>query len=222
MSAYFRSFPFGLVVLCILVSVSVPASANSVRVTATGFGIMGGNSDFLSVSAGIFSAASGAPDGPPILASGTVGVPMTLEFQPFAFPGLGFTTVNIGNQFTDILTGGMDFTTGTFTVPASALVTGTFTVPVDVLGQVMAFRDLGGNQGPLIASLDFVGTGSATLFITNEGQNFFLISSAEGDFKKIDGTLTTVVPENSSLLLMGTGLLAFGLMARRTCGLLRR
>jgi hypothetical protein len=222
MSAYFRPLTFGLVILFILAGLCLPASANSVSVSVTGVGVIGGTSDFLRLDAGNFSAESGAPDGPTIVGSGTVGVPMTLEFFPFAFSGLGFTVVTIGNQFTDILTGGIDFTTGTFTVPASALVTGIFTVPVDVLGQVMAFRDLGGHQGPLLASLYFTGTGTATLYLADEGNGFFTISIAEGDFKKIHGTLTTPVPETSSLLMMGTGLVAVGTLARRKRGFRRR
>ena len=222
MSAYFRPLTFSLVILSILASGCLPASANSVSVA--GVGVIGGTTDFLRLDAGIFSAESGAPDGPGIIGYGTVGVPMSLEFFPFAFSGLGFTIVTVGNQFTDILTGGIDFTTGTFTVPASALVTGIFKVPVDVLGQLMAFQDLGGRQGPLMASLDFAGTGTATLYLADEGNGLFAITIAEGDFKNIRGTLTTTIttPETSSLLMMGTGLVAVGTLARRSRGFLRR
>jgi hypothetical protein len=142
---------------------------------------------------------------------------MTFSFGADAFPGPGYTEVRIGNKFTDILTGGIIFTTGTFTVPASALVTGTFTTPVDVVGQVMAFQD----QGPLMASVSFMGKGTTTLQITGNGENTFLIVSAEGDFKNISGNLT-VVPEPASLLLMGTGLIALGTVAGRRRGFPRR
>src|SRR6202035_5312515 len=114
-----------------------------------------------------------------------------------------------GSQSTDILTGGFIFTTGTFTVPASAIITGmntTFTVPVSVVGQFMAFQDLGGgSKGPLMASLSFAGTGTATLTLEGTGGDNFIILSAQGDFKNISGKLT-VAPEPASLLLMGTGL----------------
>lgn len=220
MSAYVRPYTFGLVVLCLLLSVSLPASANSVSVT--GFGYQGNTTDGLGVNTGLFSAFSAAPDGPGILGFGMVGVPMTLSFSPFAFPGPGYTEVSIGKQFTDILMGGIDFTTGTFTVPASALVTGIFTVPVSVLGQVMAFRDLGGGvKGPLMASLSFAGTGTVTLGLADDGNGAFIIGAAVGNFTNISGNLT-VLPEPSSLLLVGTGLLALRTVARRNGGRLRR
>ena len=219
MSAYVRPYTFGLVVLCILVGVSLPASANSVSVS--GNGVLGGTLDSISVTAGIFSASSGPPDGPGVLGTGLVGVPMTFSFNPVAFgePGPFFTEVTIGNQSTDILVGGIIFT-GTFTVPASALATGIFTAPVEVVGQFMAFRDLGGAQGPLMASLSFTGTGTATLHIEDIGNGQFLIVYAVGDFANINGNLT-VVPEPSSLLLIGTGLMALGSLAGRKHGFLR-
>ena len=228
MSAYVRPCTFGLVVLCILVCVSLPAGANSVtfNVAATGYGYVGDGDDGLSVKAGIFSTFSAAPDGPSNLGFGAVGVPMNISFGPEAYPGPGFTDVSIGKQFTDILEGGIIFTSGTFTVPASALVTGTFTTPVDVVGQVMAFQDLGSQgvwiQGPLMASLSFSGTGTATFQIRGVGNNEFLIVSGEGSFKNIYGSLTTPTPEPSSLLLISTGLAAFGAVAGRSRGFLRR
>lgn len=224
MPAYVRCCTFGLVVFCILVCVSLPAVANSVSsVAATGYGYLGGTSDGLSVNAGIFSAYSGAPDGPSYIGFGMVGVPMDLSFEAIPFSGRGFTWVSIGSQFTDILTGGIIFTTGTFTVPASALVTGTFTTPVDVVGQVMAFQDLGdGRRGPLMASFFLSGTGTATLQIQDFGNDNFLIVSGAGYFKNINGTLITAIPEPSSLLLIGTGLVAFGAVAGRNRDFLRR
>lgn len=101
----------------------------------------------------------------------------------FAFPGPGFTSVKLGNQFTDILTGTIVFT-GTFTVPASALFAGTFTAPVDVSGQLQAFQDLtlGQGQGPLMATLLFSGTGTATFQIEGIGNNNFLFRSANVNF----------------------------------------
>lgn len=220
MSSHIRPCTFGLVVLCILVCVSMPANANSVNVT--GLGYLGGDSDAVGASAGSFSAFSAAPFGPSEVGGGVAGVPMTFSFSPSAYPGPDTTSVNIGNQFTDILTGGIIFTTGTFTVPASALVTGTFRTAVNVVGQVMAFQDLGGGkQGALMATLTFAGTGTVTLYLEDVGENQFVIIQAVGEFKNISGTLT-VVPEPATLLLIGTGLVALGAVAGRDRGLFRR
>lgn len=213
MSTSLRSCTFGVVVLCILVCLPLAASATSV--TVTGLGYAGATQDALGVSGGIFSTFSAAPDGPSQLSGGLVGVPMTFSFTASAFPGSCCTEVTIGNRSTDILTGSIIFTTGTFTVPESALLTGEFTTTVSVVGQVMAFQDLGGGvAGPLMAVLSFAGTGTVTLTLQDFGNGFFVIEFAKGTFSNISGTLT-VVPEPSSLLLMSTGLAAFGTMAGR-------
>lgn len=211
---YLRRCVLSQAVLCLLLG-TLPARANSVTVVGNGYS--GGTSDGLSFTAGVFSAFSAAPDGPAILGVGAVGVPLTLSWSSLPFPGPGFTLVNVGNKFTDILTGAILFT-GTFTVPASALLTGTFTGPVDVSGQLQAFQDLTLGQGfytpgPLMATLLFSGTGTATLQLEDNGNNFFVIDFASANFNNT-GRLT-VVPEPTSLFLMGTGLTGLSVMVRR-------
>jgi hypothetical protein len=141
-------------------------------------------------------------------------VPTDILFGVAAFSfGHGFSTVHIGSTFTDILSGGITFKT-TITVPESTLATGTFTAPVDVLGELMAFQDLtpdpdaGTTTGPLIATLLFHGTGTATFSVEDIGDGF-LIRFVSVDFKGT-GNLV-VVPEPTSMLLLssGLGLLAF-------------
>lgn len=221
MPVFVRPFALSLLLLCLVIS--LPASATSV--TVTGNANLGNGFDGLSATAGIFSAFSAAPSGgPDILAIGTVGVQMTLSFNPFAFPGSGFTQVNIGNKFTDILTGGIIFT-GTFTVPASAVQAGTFTVPVTLVGQLNAYQDLTlgqgiSTQGPLMATLLFKGKGTATFQIKDEGNNQFEIVSGSVDFKGT-GSLQ-VVPEPTSLMLMGTGLAGLAGIVKHKASFLHR
>jgi hypothetical protein len=213
--AYLRHRALAPAVLCLLLGAALPARANSVTVTGNGYA--GNDSDGLSLTAGKFSAFSAAPGGQTSLGGGTVGVPITLSWDSFAFPGPGFTSVNLGNQSTDILIGTITFT-GTFTVPASALFTGTFTAPVDVSGQLQAFQDLTMGQGfytqgPLMATLLFSGTGTATFQIESIGNNNFQIGFTNVNFNNT-GTLTAV-PEPTSLFLMGTGFAGLSVMVRR-------
>jgi hypothetical protein len=204
----------GVSLLCFLIGTAIAAGANSVTVTGNAYS--GATSDGLSLTAGILSASSAAPDGPSTLGFGTVGVPMSLSWSSFAYPGTGFTEVNVGSNYTDILTGGIGFS-GTFTIPPSALLTGTFTTPVSVSGHLQAFQDLtlgqGITYGPLMANLLFSGTGTATFQILDEGEGTFVILYADVTFN--DSGTQTVVPEPATLFLAGTGLAGLAAAAKR-------
>lgn len=210
----------GLVILCFVAAGALPATANSVSVTGTGHG--GGFSvgfDITSAGFTAFESLNGGDRG--YISIGTVGVPMKIIWSVDAFPGPELqTTATVGGQFTDLVGGGLVFTS-TFTIPASALLSGTFTVPVDVTGYFTAFQDLSLGEGfltpgPFLGGLTFTGTGTATFDILDLGQGSYEIVSASSTF---NGTGRAVTPEPTSLLLMGTGLAALGLVARRKPGL---
>ena len=215
MPAFARQCLLAFFGLCLLGTISVSASANSVSVNASGY--LGENSEGVGAQAGFFSVSSAWPDATCCLSFGSVGVPMTLSWLVQTFPGPGFTAANVGKQFTDIVDGGIFFS-ATFTVPASALASGRFTTPVELSGEFQAYQDLTLGQGfftrgPLLTSLVFGGTGTAAFVLDNLGDGNFQIVYAYSTFKG-PGTLTPV-PEPNSLFLIGTGLVVVAAMVRR-------
>lgn len=210
---------FSFTLPCIVIAISSVTFADSVSVVGSGY--LGSDLDGLSVNAGSFSATSAAPGGPSLLFGfHSIDTLITESWGSAAFSGPGFTTVNIGNQFTDILVGGPSFTS-TFSVSAADLAAGFFIAPVTVTGELQAFQDLllgtgtGEYQtGPLMATLQFTGTGLGTFQIVDAGQGGFDTVFGAVSFTG-NGTLTTVVPEPNSLFLMGTGILSLFGIARR-------
>ncbi len=207
---------FPLIVICSLACISRPACANSVSVNGNAYG--GNDTNGMSLTAGPVSIYSAAPIGIDQVGSGTAGVPMTLSFGVQPWSGPGFTSVNIGSKFTDILNGTGIVFTGSFTVPLWALAKGTFTAPISFTSQLLAYQDLTlgqgiYTQGPLMASLVSHGTGKGTFELTDIGGGRFIISFASFNFKGT-GNLA-IVPEPGSLFLLGTGLAGFGTMRWR-------
>jgi PEP-CTERM motif len=206
-----------------LLILSASANADSIfHFTVSGGGGAGSDTSSLYVSGGIFSANSSAPTGPGYLGFGMFGTPMRFSFFPFAWQGQFYADASVGPFYSDIIYGGMEFTTDLITVPASVITGphgfGSFTAPVSVGGSLDVYQDLTMGQGyftqgRLLGTLNFAGTGTAT-FDIESGGNKFAIYFASGTFTG-KGTLTTVVPEPSSLMLVGSGLTGLGFVLKR-------
>jgi hypothetical protein len=207
MTVSVRPFLSLLILVCLLACTTLPAGANSVSVSGSAY--EGNDSNGMSAIAGILSLDSAAPVGLSNLGGGTAGVPMTLSVLVLPWSGPSNAAINVGSQFTDILQGAGILFTGTFTVPLSAIAAGTFTTPVSVMGQLSAYKDLTLGQGfitpgPLMANLNFKGTGVATFDLIDIGGGQFVILDAGFTFTG-KGTLTAA-PEPGSFLLIATGL----------------
>jgi hypothetical protein len=193
-----------------LAVISQPAKAGSFPIT--GYSIFDGSDVQDFVNGGPLSLLTQAPSGPnsgygplsPGLVNFSLGVPM------FSALNGGFGYVTFGNQSTDMVLGSLIFS-GTVTVPA--LPDGTdfaITFPVTMIGNGIAYQDLSGTKGAQIFDLAFKGSGTVTLSGGYLNGQFWAIQ-VNASFNGA----ATVVPEPSSVLLLGTGLAGMVGMRRK-------
>jgi hypothetical protein len=163
------------------------------------------------VTGGPLSITTVTPSGPEIVGIVTPGSVVHFQLSvPFVstLQGVLGNNATLGNQTTDMMTGGLLFS-GTFTAPTNANYS-TVTFPVAMIGNVVAFQDLNGLKGPALFALNFKGSGTMTLTIDQfQGQDLILVASAN-----YSGTATTV-PEPSSFLLLGSGLAGIVIIRRK-------
>jgi hypothetical protein len=208
---------FSFFILAIsLALISQPANAGSFPITGTS--ALDGNDVQDFVTGGPLSLLTQAPSGPLIVAiySSPGVVNFSLSIGMVSTLQGGFGLVTYGSQSTDLVTGALIFS-GTFTLPT--LPEGTdfsITFPVTMIGNGIAYQDLSGPgvnppvKGPQIFDLAFKGSGTATVQgCFCNGQYF--VGGVSASFNGA----ATVVPEPSSVLLLGTGLAGMVGMRRK-------
>jgi hypothetical protein len=201
---------FSFFILAIsLALISQPANAGSFPITGTA--ILDGNDEQAFVTGGPLSLLTQAPGGPLLVGIYSPGVVNFLSgVGMYSALNGGFGLVTFGSQSTDMVTGGLGFS-GTFTLPALPDGTDfTITFPVTMIGNGIAYQDLSGTKGAQIFDLAFQGSGTVTLH-GGFGNGQYYVDGLNGSF---NGS-ATVVPEPSSVLLLGAGLAGMVAMRRK-------
>jgi hypothetical protein len=197
------------------------ASANSIPISGVAFfGAPGGqccsNGDFSIGGAGGLSLIQGTPDGPAFIGSCVVGTICDFSYSigsdaTFCIYCLGFSSGSLGTKTADFLDSSLTFT-------GSALFTGasSMSLPMSFSGTIIGYKLVncdpsgsGCSLGSMVFDLHLSGSGTGTVT--------FVPGTAEmnGVSTSITGT-ATVVPEPTSLFLMGTGLA--GVLLRKRSG----
>ena len=163
------------------------------------------NGDFNITGPGL-SLTQGTPDGPSVIGGCTVDTVCDFSYSigstaTFCSYCLGFSEGSLGTKTADFLDTSLTFTGSAF-YPGGL---STMSVPMTVSGMIIGYQlncNAGGScsLGPIVFVLHLSGSGLGIVTL-NEGNSIAGISTS---FTGI----ATVVPEPTSLWLMGTGLVA--------------
>lgn len=191
------------ILLVFLISAfAIPALATSTSI----FGNMYSGRDSMGflVSTNQEGWQSDAPVGPIFIGFSTVGVPTTVQFGARAWQGTGYAEASGPWGQTTILQGGVGVL-GTFTFTSTEPGPVSITIPAMVFASLQAYDE---QSNALLGELEFTSHGRAILQGDSDGQ--FI----QWNF----GTVVfpaAVVPEPSTIMLVGSGLFSIVGVARR-------
>ncbi len=218
-----------LVLLCLSCMMTALAWADSIHtIPISGVGYKGApfnccyEGDF-GISGPGLSLFQGTPDGPTTIGLCNLGQVCDFSYSfgsaaTFCSYCTFFSGGSVGNKTADFLDAFMTFTGSAFYSGASMM-----TVPMKVSGWIVGYQlvncasgGVGCSLGPVEFRLKIVGNGLGTATMSGDIGNGR--AEIQGTITNFTGT-ATVVPEPTSLVLTGTGLV--GLWVRRKLGWLR-